>query len=307
MSFVACGSRTSLDFEIAETPDASRDASIDVHASDAGHDAKLDARDTGIDAPVDARPDATCASCDDGVACTHDSCVDGGCVHVADDSLCPPGLLCSALGCGVFAYAVTSNDIVEVALPSGNVRRIGPNTDFFSDIALHPNGTLYGVSASYPTALYTINRTSGVTMKVTNLVALEVNGLDAAPDGTLFASADTHVYRVDIGASTLAPIAPLPDPWKSSGDLVVVGGRIFVSVRQGIGDTSDALVEVDRNAGTSRMVGLIGSRCVYGLAAFGPTLYGFTCEGKILTIDFGTGAGTVIAVSGRSFNGATAR
>jgi hypothetical protein len=46
---------------------------------------------------------------------------------------------------------------------------------------------------------------------------------------------------------------------------------------------------------------------VYGLAAFTTTLYGFTCEGRILVIDIATGAGTEIAHGSASFNGATAR
>ena len=55
-------------------------------------------------------------------------------------------------------------------------------------------------------------------------------------------------------------------------------------------------------------VGVIGFNCVWGLAPFGDTLYGFTCDSELLEIDPDTGAGRVIAMlSGRRVGGAAAR
>lgn len=299
----ACGSRTPLDVDLV-----AGDGDVD-----ASFDASIDAPDAPVDAPIDARADADaggCASsCDDGVACTRDACDARKmtCTHTPDDALCPPGLLCNASGCGVFAYAVTINDITEVALPGGAVSHIGPNAFYLSDIGLHPNGTLYGVAdQSSQSAFFTVDRATG-TATYKGTIDGGINGLDVAPNGTVYASGYTAIYEVDPVGPSSKVVAPMPSPWRSSGDLVVVGGRVLVSVTQGLGMGTDSLLELDPIARTTRIVGDIGFRCVYGLAAFGPTLYGLTCEGNILVIDQTTGRGAMVARSSASFNGATAR
>jgi hypothetical protein len=67
------------------------------------------------------------------------------------------------------------------------------------------------------------------------------------------------------------------------------------------------LVELDTGGGTPKILGAIGSSCVWGLAAYGQTLYGLTCEGAVLSIDPNTGAGTVLTQTMFGFYGASAR
>ncbi|CAN5607835.1 hypothetical protein BH09MYX1_BH09MYX1_48050 [soil metagenome] len=58
---------------------------------------------------------------------------------------------------------------------------------------------------------------------------------------------------------------------------------------------------------TSTILGPIGFSCVWGLAAFGPTLYGLTCNGHVLSINPNTGKGTLLNQSSVAFWGASAR
>ena len=51
----------------------------------------------------------------------------------------------------------------------------------------------------------------------------------------------------------------------------------------------------------------MGFTCIWGLAAYGPTLYGLTCEGRILSIDTTTGKGAQLNKVSTAFWGASAR
>ena len=305
----ACWGRSGLDIsapaEGLDAGDASVDAVVDASFDDV---ATFDVA-TQDASPADASVrDAPCVCDDDGIACTHDICPQNHfCEHVPDDSLCPPGLRCSSLvGCDAFAYVTTTKDLLEVQLPSGASRTLANGFLFFGDLGLAPDGTLY---AAYSLGqLEKVDRARGSISPFVDLGLPELTGLDVASDGTIYVSASSTVYRVALGTpGLLVHVADLPPPWKSSGDLAVFGGQILVSVKQGLGDTSDALVLVNPIAGTSLVLGTIGYRCVYGLAAFGPTLFGFTCEGRVITIDARTGTGTPVTSMPVSFTGATAR
>jgi hypothetical protein len=291
----ACGARTPLDAP-SEGPGGVMGPVADASVRDASSDARR-ALDAGT-----CRGDA---ECDDGIACTRDGCDPASrtCAHRPDDALCTPPQLCgAALGCADFAYANTPSALFEVALPAGTLRRISALGTLF-DIALHPNGVLYG---TIDNVLYTVDRASGALVQVKTLLDAGFNALDAAPDGTLYGGALDEVRTIDpaTGATTVA--ARLPAGEVSSGDLAFVEGNLFITTKGG-GAAFDRLVAVDVGSQSARVVGPVGFACVFGLAEFGATLYGFTCEGRVLKIDTRTGAAIELARTSETFYGASAR
>ncbi len=91
----------------------------------------------------------------------------------------------------------------------------------------------------------------------------------------------------------------------------IVRGRMLVATTDRPGVTSarpDFLFEVPGDGAPPFEVGNVGFNCLWGLAPFGDTLYGFTCDAELLSIDPETGAGRVIApLMGRPIGGAAAR
>lgn len=256
-------------------------------------------------------PSAGCVSsgvvCGDSVACTRDSCDEEQrrCVRAPDDALCPISHRCDPdEGCLARAFAHGAAGLFEVLLPAARVRTIAPVRTSLTDIALHPDRTLYGIGS---TGLYQLDADTGAT---TLLLAtpLPFASLDATPDGALYAAAQNTLYRIDVGTMSVVAVAEFPPGLESSGDLAVLEGRLLATARTDSTTTDDTLVELhtDRSA-PPRVIGNVGTGCVWGLAAFGPTLYGFSCMGQVLRIDAQTGRSTVLALSSTRFYGATAR
>ena len=303
VSALACGrSELFIDDDpllVGVPRDGGRDASYDA-GRDASRDATPDrARDIGPEV------DANCGDCDDTVACTRDTCnmESGKCTHRPDDSLCPRGEHCDGLGCKTFAYAIDQTYLYEVELPSGAARRIGETT-FLSDVALSESGILYGLGP--PAAIGTIDR---ITAKWTQTGLLGIptyNALDVAPDGSIYAGAGNDLVRVDTTMNGVTQVANYPNGFSSSGDIAVVEGRLLATART-TWNASDVLVEFDLGSQRATVLGNTGVRCVYGLAAYGPELYGFTCEGLVLRIDPTSGRPTTLSRGGPSYNGATSR
>ncbi|MFO0562846.1 MAG: hypothetical protein U0269_32805 [Polyangiales bacterium] len=338
LSLAACGARSEL---IAPRLDASTDALLVDAASDAparcgsdrdcddnidcttdrcvigtgrcthtGDDRRCDDAlfCTGVErCVVDRGCVTTPVQCADAVNCTNDRCDEARrqCVHAPDDSLCPISHRCDETeGCLARAFAHGSTGLYEVLLPAARVRTIAPVRVSLTDIALHPDRTLYGIGAA---GLYRVDPDTGAAESVVAL-PLPFASLDATQDGQLFAAAGNTLYRIDVAAGGAVPVAEFPPGLESSGDLAVLEGRLLATARTDMTTTDDTLVELhtDRSA-PARVIGHVGTGCVWGLAAFGPTLYGFSCMGQVLRIDPNTGRGTTLALSSFRFYGATAR
>jgi hypothetical protein len=246
--------------------------------------------------------------CSDGIECTHDTCDEASksCAHMPDDMLCPVSHRCDPVdGCQARAFAIDDKTLYEVRLPSGTVNAIGPTNalDSVTDIALHPSNVLYAVSPSY---IYKLDQATGASTRLAPLTGGDnVNGADVAPDGTLYIAGSTDLFRVDTKTNVATQVASFPMGTESSGDLAFIGNRLVASARQGTGN--DILVELDPTGGTPKIIGSIGFACVWGLAAFGQTLYGLTCDGTVISIDPVTGAGTMLTQTMTGFYGASAR
>jgi hypothetical protein len=244
-------------------------------------------------------------SCSDGIACSVDSCNEGkkGCDHAPDDTLCPISHTCDLqLGCQARALAHSGNTLYEIRLPSGQVKTVGGTGPQLTDVALHPSNVLYGIGFN---ALYTVNQTTGVATFFKSTSTGNINAADVAPGGVLYVAGDTSLYTLNLVTGVATFVASFPPGRASSGDLAFVGPRLLASSTSAGGEE---LVEFDVNAKTSKVLGPIGFTCVWGLAGFGPTLYGLTCNGQVLAIDVITGKGTLKnQVPNVTFWGASAR
>ena len=335
----ACGARTELGApEILDgsLSDVAHDvAGHDVIVTDAGCASDLECND-GISCTID-QCDANlrvCTHlpsdklCDDGVWCNGDEvCTTGGCVqtardcadavsctvdtcneskrqcdHEPDDSLCPISHICDPLqGCQAHALAHDDSTLYDVRLPSGQVNVIGSTNNQLTDIALSPSNVLWGIGFS---TLYTVNQQTGAATFSKSVSAGSINGADVAPNGTLWIAGGGSLSTLDTQTGTITFIAGFPNGSTSSGDLAWVGSRLLATA---VGGGGDELVEFDVVNKTSKVLGPCGYGCIWGLAAYGTTLYGLTCEGRILSIDTSSGAGTQLNQTSTAFWGASAR
>ncbi len=247
--------------------------------------------------------------CNDTIDCTRDRCdaTTDKCAATPDDTLCPTGFFCGTNGCAVFAYAVSADGLYDVRLPAGTSSFIGttrysggmPMT--LTDVALDSDGGLYGMQG---TNLVLVDRLTANLTLLRNL-GMGMNALDVLPGGLLYGSGGSQVFSVNRSTGTLTAVANLPSGMSASGDIAVVSGRIYITTTTGV--ANDRLVEVMPDGGPARIVGDTGVDCLWGLAAYGPLLYGFDCNGRIHRIDLTTGQATAIATGGPDWWGASSR
>lgn len=344
---VACGSRTGLPID-PPAPDGGFDARVDA-PPDVGVDAFVECRrDRDCDDDLDCTSercernrcvrttdDAICDDgtfcngaerctlargcvegtppvCDDGVACTIDRCdpLLDACLPSPDDTLCPLSFRCDPLsGCRARTLANWGGRLVEVDLPSGESRvRASTGGVELTDVALHPDGTLYGLTVD---ALVEITYATGATRVVVPLrgPAVRFDGLDVGPDGALYASGGSGLFRVEPTTGEVVRVASLPRGTVSAGDVAFFDDRLFVTVGARVGrDVPSSLAEVDLTTATSRVVGPLGYDCIWGLAPLRDVLYGLSCGGAVIEIDVDTGATTFLARPfGFEFWGASSR
>ncbi len=251
-------------------------------------------------------------TCDDGVACTVDLCAPETdlCAPVPDDARCPLSNRCDpSFGCRPRTLANWGGRLLEVDLPSGESRvRSSTRGVELTDVALHPDGTLYGLTVD---ALVEVTYATGATRVVVPLrgPSVRFDGLDVGPDGSLFASGGDGLFQVDPRTGAVTRVASLPAGTVSAGDVAFFDGRVLVTVGARIGRAvPSSLAEVDLDTGRSRVVGPTGYACIWGLAPLGEVLYGLSCEGAVVELDPDTGAARFLARPvGYEFWGASSR
>jgi hypothetical protein len=302
---VACGSRTALIDDVGSTPDASRPDVVDTGRPDVRLDVIPDVQPVDVGAPdVAPTPCTSDTQCDDGVACTDDHCdvATGMCTHIPDNTLCPSGFACRP-PCVASSFAEDSSFLYGVDLPAGVVTRIGSTRGIeLDDIALDPHGTLYGVGS----ALYTVDTKTGAPTVVAMLsLGVPLNALDFAADGTLYGAGGSDVYTIDLKTGKLEQVATYPVPYTSSGDLAIIGNQLLATVTGSPG--TDTLLSIDLTTFETTVIGQTGFIQIYGLAAYGTQLFGYTSAGQVLQIDPTTAKSTVLAKTSTTFYGASAR
>ena len=244
-------------------------------------------------------------ACSDSWSCVVAACQEGtrSCSYTPDDKLCPISHACDpVLGCQARAFAIDDvGNVLDVRLPSGVTKVVGPSGVGLTDIALAPDGRLFGVDFS---AASEIDATTGRATRLSTSTLMNINAMDAAPDGTIYVAGGQSLYTLDLASGAWVTVMSFSQG-QSSGDLAFVNGRLLLTISYYA--PNDYLLELDPVAHTSRIVGDTGYACIYGLAAYGPKLYGMTCTGQVLSLDTDTGQGTVLQETNIVFWGASAR
>ena len=327
---VGCGARTGtldvgeeappLDPVDAGSPECLRDADCDdgvactrdrCAAGRCVREAEDAACDDGLWCTGTGRcdPAAGCVferpACADALECTEDVCDEASrsCEFVPDARFCPLSHRCDArTGCEPRALVHVNDALWEVDLPSGRLHFLVRMRAVLTDIALGNDGVVYGTTS---TGLFTVHERSGTIARLLSSSERTV-ALEVGPDGEIYVGGERTISRADLASGRLVELVSLPRGRGASGDIAFIGDRMLISA------TSDAdgdlLMEIPLDGRDPIDIGPIGFSCVWGLAAFGTTLYGFTCDGALLRIDPETGAGEAIAdLEGLRVGGAAAR
>lgn len=211
-------------------------------------------------------------------------------------------LALTSLGMATSANAVligaSNGNLYDLDVTTNTSTLIGNTGVVMFDIALDPiSGVLYGVSGGG--TLYSINTTTAAASAIGPSGAF-INGLTFDSSGTLFGSGGTGLYSLNLGTGAASLVGNTG--FNSSGDIAFdSSGNLYLSATSG---GADLLVAVNSVTGAGSLIGSIGYSAVYGLNFSGGTLYGFTLDGRTLTINTTTGAGTQIALNSIPTNGA---
>jgi hypothetical protein len=197
---------------------------------------------------------------------------------------------------GAVAYVETGNSqFGTMNLETGAFTLIGVATaaygDPFGDITQLNGGPLYG--SDYAGNLLLINPKTGSSSVIGNMGP--VSGLKVSKSGELFGYSYKDLFTVDAsnGESTL--IGPFGiDDYYESWDATFDGDTMYFMADQYTNDYNANLYTVDTSTGEATLVGDVGY-FLNALTFNGSTLYGFTGDGEIITIDTTTGAGTFLA------------
>ncbi len=213
--------------------------------------------------------------------------------------------VCTALFALLLCCPPLSADILLAASPAGMyaVDRGHATATFLSQTHIWYDIALApdGVLyASDASRLFRVNPLTGTSVLVGPMDAF-INALDFVGP-TLYGAGDTGLYTID-PVTAVAHLVGFTG-FISSGDLETFAGALYLTAWGGPG--SDFLVRLDPLTGHGTLVGPIGFSQVMGLAATGDALYGMTGAGSLLRIDPATGAGTKVGSLGISVYGATA-
>jgi hypothetical protein len=170
-----------------------------------------------------------------------------------------------------------------------------PMDDWITDVAVTPDGTLYGISE---TKLYTIDQATGQATYIADVPGVSNVGLTFLPDGTLLATDQSGGgRRIEPANGMVTEIGAFGGGYATAGDLVAVAdGTMYAISDEGpVGDefTSNVLLTVDTDTGIALPVGQIGYGGVFGCAYANGHVYAFTRDGYVIEIDRFTGSGTL--------------
>jgi hypothetical protein len=206
-------------------------------------------------------------------------------------------------------YAHTADKLFSVSPEDPNVLTlIGTFTDVttggpmseITDIAIDSGGILYAMSF---TSLYRVDATSAVATFVGSSGESDINALSFLADGTLLAGGGSSLYRVDPATGNFTRLDSI-GAYSFAGDMVGLPDGLLYCAMTG-GGMGTTLVVFDPATGGIVRDGLTGTGPLYGVAYANETLYGFSSEGLIYTLDPTSGAGARVATDGPVWYGAT--
>ncbi|EDM80467.1 hypothetical protein PPSIR1_41689 [Plesiocystis pacifica SIR-1] len=174
------------------------------------------------------------------------------------------------------------------------VEEVGPFdgcTASIIDVALDADSNMYGTAFG---SLWAIDRETGDCTLITDEGSFTTS-LSFVPAGTvdpdeeaLVGFDDDQYVRIDTETGAITTLGSLGDGLESSGDIVSVVGKTYLTVRGPGCEDTDCIVEIDPSDGSVlKNFGSVGYDQVFGLAFWGGRAYGFAREGALFEIQFG--------------------
>ena len=156
------------------------------------------------------------------------------------------------------------------------------------DIALDANSNMYGTAFG---ALWRIDRESAECTLVTEEgsfpTSLSFLPAEIFGEEVLVGYDDADYLRIDPSTGAIEVLGALGDGLESSGDVVSVVGKTYLTVRGPGCDATDCIVEIDPSSGqVTKNYGSVGYDQVFGLGFWGGKAYGFAREGALFEIEF---------------------
>lgn len=157
------------------------------------------------------------------------------------------------------------------------------------DIALDKDSNLFAAASG---GLYTVDK---ATAKCTLLASGGYpNSLSFVPAGTVDPNKEALVgylgaeyVRIDTGTGQVIPIGQLSGGYTSSGDVVSVKGKTYLTANGQSCTKGDCLLEINPKTGDLvKNWGAVGFDAVFGLAFWAGKAYGFTDGGEVFEISF---------------------
>lgn len=160
---------------------------------------------------------------------------------------------------------------------------------------------LYGTDALNPVGIYAIDPGTAMATLLDRVPGHTAVGSTVGPDGTVWAistGSSGLLYTVDPASLDVTDIGNtgFPNEGQPAFD---TNGNLYTFR---VGQPSDILYQLDPATADATAIGDVGFR-VFAAAFCGDTLYGFTPDHNVITIDTSTGMGTVIATYGPPVTG----
>ncbi|MCU0432139.1 MAG: gliding motility-associated C-terminal domain-containing protein [Bacteroidia bacterium] len=184
-------------------------------------------------------------------------------------------------------------DLISVDLSTCTSTLIGNTGSPQADIALTPNGTLYGIDMN---GLVSINTSTAATTLVAGAppfpTAVEV-ALVSDANGVLY-SASNNLYRLDPVSNSWVLVGSL-NPYVAGGDLTFYNGDLYMA------DVSQQLVRITLNPFGLQLIGNMQTATdpIFGIITSGQPIVD-TCTGLVTGTDsvrmFATGGRTIFEV-----------
>jgi len=188
-------------------------------------------------------------------------------------------------------YAVATNSAFgTIDVATGTFTMTGTVSGLTSgelgDLARLPGGPLYAMTSS--SALAIVNPATAATTVVgssgNSIFAIKFRG-----DGVLFGASNTDLYTIDTTTGAATHVGSFGTPTSTYWDLSFDDAANLFLTR-----STGTLYSVNVATGAATSIGSIGYSAVATDFDDG-TLYGFTTDDQVISIDTTTGAGTLVA------------
>ncbi len=229
---------------------------------------------------------------------------DAGEIRDANGDL--PAVIWAHSGRELFRFDPTTNQVTSVGILDATDETIEPGPDglFFSmtDLAVRSDGAVYGLGRG---KVWRINTNNAMATSVVD----EVRGvaMSFVPAGELGDSEElvigyeddadrARLARVDLETGMVEDLATFSGDCETSGDIAsIVGLGTFITLRCQSDDSQDFLARLDVTDASIEIIGPTGVSGIWGLGFWAGVFYGFTNDGKLVSINQTTGRATVVA------------